>query len=304
MSDATPAWDNYWQGRGGDGAGALTGIEHDAELAAFWTNALQDADRSAPLLDLACGAGTVLRHASELGFADLTGADLSSAALAALTRALPGVKTVTCSAAATPFDDGAFATITSQFGFEYAGAEAAGAEIARLLQPGGQFIAVAHMAGGAIHTEVEGHHKACRTILESGYIDKSKFLFSEVFAGNIAAIAQAQTVMAEAREAVFGLTIPGRQSLASHLTKGAAQLWDNRDRYALADILGWFDGIEAQRAAFEQRMASMLDAALDETGVGSLQAVFKAAGLETTPEMRLQLGGEDAAWVLKAARPA
>jgi len=304
MATDTTAWDNYWQGRAGDGAGALTGVEHDAELAAFWAGALADLDRGAPLLDLACGAGTVLKQAHALGFTGLTGADYAPGAIAALGEALPDVRGVVCSAANTSFEDGAFAAVVSQFGFEYAGAEDAAQEITRLVAPGGQFIALAHMAEGAIHEEVTGHHAHCRAIAESGYIQQSKTLFEKVFAGDVSAVEQAQTVMAPAREVVFGLTIPGRPSLAAHLTQGAAKLWDDRAKYALRDINGWFDGVEAQRAAFEARMASMMVAAMDENQAKAVLDIFSKAGFNAGAPSTLQLGGENAAWVLKATRSA
>ena len=304
MATDTTAWDNYWQGRAGDGAGALTGVEHDAELAAFWAGALGDLDRGAPLLDLACGAGTVLKQAQALGFTDLTGADYAPAAIDALEKSLPGVRGVTCSAAKTPFEAGAFAAVVSQFGFEYAGAADAAPEITRLVAPSGHFIAVTHMAEGAIHDEVAGHHAHCRAIADSGYIEQSKALFAKVFAGDVSAVEQAQTVMAAARETVFGLTIPGRPSLAAHLTQGAAELWDNRAKYALRDIHGWFDGMEAQRAAFEARMASMMAAAMDEGEAISVLDIFANAGFKTEAPTALQLGGENAAWVLQASRSA
>ncbi len=304
MPDTQTEWDNYWLGRTGPDAAALTGIEHDGELAAFWTSALDGLARSGPILDLACGAGTVLKHAQALGFEDLTGADVSPAAIAALGQALPGVRGTVCPADATGFEDAAFASVVSQFGFEYAGAVATVPEIARLLAPGGTFIAVAHMAGGAIHDEVRAHHAACLTIAQSGYIEQSKALFSEVFSGDVSALERAQAVMAPAREAVFALVTPGRPSLAAHLTQGAAKLWDERAKYALRDIHGWFDGIEAQRAAFEARMAGMIGAALDGDGAKSVQAKFTATGFKAQAPQSLQLGAADAAWVLRASRPA
>ncbi len=302
MATDTTAWDNYWQGRAGAGAGALTGVEHDAELAAFWAGALGDLDRTAPLLDLACGAGTVLKQAHALGFASLTGADYAPAAIAALSEALPDARGVVCSAAKTSFGDDAFVTIVSQFGFEYAGASAAAQEITRLVAPGGHFIAVAHMAEGAIHEEVVAHHADCRAIAESGYIRQSKALFAEVFAGDVSALERAQAMMAPARDVVFGLLIPGRPSLAAHLTQGAAKLWDDRAKYALSDIHDWFDGMEAQRAAFEARMASMMAAAMDDNQASGVLDIFVRAGFEAGALTPLQLGGENAAWVLKATR--
>lgn len=302
MNNQSKAWDNYWQSRQGSNSGALAGVEHDEELAAFWTGALSPLAKERPLLDLACGAGTVLKHAAILGFQSLTGADYSPAAIEALRAALPAADGVICSADDTPFSDAAYTTIVSQFGLEYADVKAAAKEVSRLLAPGGQFIAVCHLEGGAIHAEVKAHHAACRTIDESGYIKQAKALFTAVFSGDRDAMLKAEDTMGPARQAVFGLVIPGRDSLAAHLTTGTAQLWDNRTKYALGDILGWLNGMDDQRAAFEARMASMMDAALSDSDASAVMQVFADFGDTTEPMQRLQLGGEDAAWVLRASK--
>lgn len=302
MNHQSQAWDNYWRGRKGDGASALAGIEHDEELATFWDGALGPLPKDRPLLDLACGAGTVLRHAARLGFSRLTGADYSPAAIDALKAAVPDADGIICSADETPFSDAAYTTVVSQFGLEYADRLAAAAEVSRLLVPNGQFVALCHLEGGAIHAEVKAHHADCRTLDESGYIPQSKALFTAVFAGDAAAMQQAQEIMAPAREAVAALIIPGRQSLAAHLTSGTAQLWDNRAKYALGDILGWLDGMEQQRAAFEARMTSMMAATLSESDARAILDELARGGCEAQPLERLQLGGEDAAWVLRARK--
>lgn len=307
MSKTTPesaAWDAYWKDRKGEDVKALTGIEHDRELAAFWTSALENQDKNAPFLDMACGAGTVLKTAHGLGFTDLHGADVAPAAITALSQTLPSVKGTVCPATATPFEDGAFATITSQFGFEYAGADAAAKEIARLLAPGGRFAAIVHMAGGAIHDEVAGHVDHCKTIAESGYVEKARALFRSVYSGNVEAMNNSIAYMADAREKVFGLVVPGRPSLAAHLTAGTAELWDKRDTHALEDILAWLTAMDGQRIAFQLRMQAMLDAALSQEQVEGVVATLSAEGLVADAPTTFELGGEPAAWVLKATRAA
>lgn len=304
MATDTAAWDAYWQDRRDDGAKALTGIEHDAELEAFWTHALSGQDKAAPFLDLACGAGTVLKTAMSLGFTDLSGVDASPAAIDALKESLPTVQGQVCSATETPFSDGAFSTITSQFGFEYAGPNEAAKEVARLLAPNGTFIAIVHMADGAIHEEVRGHLDHCQTIDHSGYIEKAKSLFRDVFSGDVDAMNNSIEFMAEAREQVFPLVIPGRPSIAAHLTAGTAELWDKRDTHALEDIIAWLDGMDGQRSSFQSRMRAMSEAALSKSEIGLVAAVLEGEGLTVAEPERFELGGEPAAWAIRASRAA
>ena len=62
--------------------------------------------------------------------------------------------------------------------------------------------------------------------------------------------------------------------------------------------------MEAQRAAFEVRMASMMAAAMDEDKAKTVLDIFSKAGFNAGAPTPLQLGGENAAWVLKATRGA
>ena len=131
-------WSNYWRGRTAESSGAAlvgAGVESDAELSAFWQAVFSSASSEAQVLDLACGAGSALRHAADAGIRRIAGADISSDALKALEKAVPGAITTECSAADTPFEDGMFNYVVSQFGIEYAGLLAATKEAARLLAP-------------------------------------------------------------------------------------------------------------------------------------------------------------------------
>jgi SAM-dependent methyltransferase len=304
MATDTAAWDAYWQDRREDGAKALTGIEHDAELEAFWTNALQAQDKAAPFLDLACGAGTVLKTASAQGFTNLHGLDASPAAINALKQSLPQVTGQISSATDTPYSEAEFTTITSQFGFEYAGPNEAAKEVARLLAPNGTFVAIVHKSDGAIHEEVRGHIDHCKTIESSGYIEKAKALFRDVYSGDVDAMNNSIEFMAGGREQVFGLVVPGRPSIASHLTEGTAQLWDKRASYALRDVVTWLDGVEAQRASFQSRMEAMSDAALSQDDVNSVVETLQGEGLTVAEPESFELGGEPAAWIIRATRTA
>lgn len=297
------SWSNYWQGREGDTTGALTGVESDKELRAHWAGVLADCDRGRPFLDLACGAGTVLKQASELGFSDLSGLDYSAEATRVLSAQMPDVKTVTASAAETGLENGAYTTIVSQFGLEYAGAEAAFAEAERLLAAGGRIETVLHMAGGAIEAEVKGHALHCATILRSQFIEKAAAVFAGAYAGDRAKADGLMSEMMTARDQVSALVKPGVQSLAAHLLSGTAQLWERRAAYKLDDVTGWLNGMKGEIEAYKARMDSMMDAALDEAAVQSCAAQLEAQGLSVACAP-LALSGKAAAWTLSGQKPA
>lgn len=297
------SWSNYWKGRENGSTGALTGVESDQELQAFWASALQDGPRERPLLDLACGAGTVLKQAANLGYQDLTGLDYSAEAIAVLKNDMPSVKTVTASASETGLDAGGYAMIVSQFGLEYAGAQAAFTEAARLCAADGKIITVMHMTGGAIEAEVKNHAAHCQTILDSAYIPSARAFFEGAYANDTEAGDIAAKAMTQARDVMTKVIIPDEHSLAAHLMAGASELWSKRANYILSDITGWLDGMQAEVEAYHARMTAMLNAALDEEAVSACADFLRTKGfkVDTAP---LSLSGHDAAWTLHAQRQA
>ena len=93
MPDTNAAhWDNYWQGRASNVSGnALVevGIENNHALKTFWLEIFKPLEKSAHIVDFACGAGSVLEHAFNLGFLNLSGVDVSQKALDVMLAKIP-----------------------------------------------------------------------------------------------------------------------------------------------------------------------------------------------------------------------
>ena len=315
-------WSNYWQGRTATESGDAmvgVGIERSAELAKFWEAQLEGSTADAKILDLACGAGSVLRHAYRLGFNNLTGIDISEDAINAMKAAIPGAIGFVSPVNAMPFDDKSYDLIVSQFGFEYAGNEthvlATAQEIARLLNPGGKFVAVCHVKDGGIEREVAGHLSAISKLENCGFVETSRTLFEAVFKfeadaseENKTALGQAGDALARPREQLLAWLQAGPiggdqiRQLGQHLYSGAMDLYDRRQAYALEDITGWLDGMQFEINAYKGRMASMKSAALDQARGEAILSNLENAGFKAAPLAHLFLSGDDepAAWILKA----
>lgn len=111
------------------------------ELAAA-VAAFADLDGVRDVLDVATGTGLVLRAlASRDGALRLTGIDLSGGMLAVARAALPGAELVEADATVLPFGDDAFDLVTCATGVHlFPDADAAIAEWARVLRPGGRVV--------------------------------------------------------------------------------------------------------------------------------------------------------------------
>lgn len=308
-SDQKANWSRYWEGRVGSLAGEAlvgAGIESHAEIISFWKRIFADLPPETRVLDLACGAGSVLRSALENDLTDVTGADISEGAIAALKEKFPTAKTALCSAEVTPFQDNSFDIIGSQFGFEYAGAIKCVPEIARLLAPKGQFVAIAHKAGSAIETEVREQFAKVKKIDETGFIPAARHLFevdfSEASDDEFAKVAKA---FAPAQAALLDIA-KSHKGLAAHLYQGTQQLYERRKAYDLEDILKWLEGMEVEISTFLGRMQSMMAAALSDQDVKEFLAGLQAQGLICEPPdvLRLDEARDEAGWILQAHQAA
>lgn len=323
MSTHKQDWSNYWQGRNSDEALAGVGIEQDKGLVDFWVACFEALPAEAKLLDMACGAGSVLRRADAVGVKDLTGVDISADAIETMIKNLPNAQGVVSAVDKTPLEDGTFDMVVSQFGFEYAGeAEqvlATAREMARLVGLDGRFAAICHIEGGGIDAEVAGHLAHIKQIEEAGFIGVSKAIFvaadtfdAQPSAENKQAYEKAVALMSGPRDLLVDWITTHQNSagqiaeLAQHLYNGTLQMFNRRKAFALNDITGWFDGMDAEIQAYKGRMSSMQSAALSETEAQGILEVFAKAGFTVEALDKLYLRGDDkpTAWILKATRSA
>ncbi len=306
MSDTIEQdWGNYWQGRAASEAGTAlvgVGVETNAEIAAFWTARFETLPKTARLLDLACGAGSVVRHAAALGLTELTGVDISKDAIATLKSEFPTVTGVVASADASGLPRGSFDVVASQFGFEYADAVKAAADAARLLGTGGQFLALAHSADSAIEAEVSGLGGDAKAVLDSGFISAARDLFFADMSGSSDAVFQT-AAQAFAGPQAQVLTIAKKAGgLAAHLYQGTQTLYQQRKRYHLEDVLGWLGGMEAEITAFLGRMDSMQAAALSEAQAKAVVQALEKGGLTAQPLEKFlsPSTGDVIGWIISA----
>ncbi|MCF6274304.1 MAG: class I SAM-dependent methyltransferase [Robiginitomaculum sp.] len=317
-------WGNDWQGRAGDRAGEAlvgVGIEHNEKLAEFWAECFAGLDKSSNILDMACGAGSVLRHANANGFTHLSGVDISGDAVAAMQREFPNAKGIVAPVDDTGLADGAYDLVVSQYGFEYAGSNrqvlAAAREMARLVADNGQFIALCHIKGGGIEQEVSGHLRHIKDMTKPGFISAAKAVFIALDAAEKSPTLATKTAYEKAthlltapRDKLIAWLGAGQTSgseihkLGQHLYSGTIDLFTRRKAYSLADITGWLDCMQNEIDAYRGRMQSMRQSALSEKDSRNILAVFADAQFNIDHPAPFYLAGDNkpAAWVLRARR--
>lgn len=305
--EAQSDWRTYWKGRHAGRTGEVfagEGIENSDELSAFWDSVFAK-PQSGLVLDLACGAGSAIRHAVGTEATGLIGLDISHEALQSAQAKVQGFRGVVGAADALPFASGSVSHVISQFGFEYSDRASAAAEVARVLSPSGVFTAIVHLKSGAIATECEQHLSNVQAIKASGYIDAVKELYRKVFAYDRAPSPASKRDVETAGKA-FQVAqsriapVVKVSGLAKQLHQGAQQLFERRKAYLLEDLLQWLAEMSAEIEAYHGRMSGMLSSAIDEQEARKILATIAGGGaydLQT-----LQLAGRDAAWILSAQR--
>lgn len=299
-------WSNYWQGRTAQSGGDVfdgVGIEKSRELSSFWQGVLVDVGDGC-LVDLACGAGSAIKHAPAQFNGMAVGVDISEEALHLACEALPRLTPVVARIDQLPLADACADIVISQFGFEYAGRRQPAGEIARILRPGGRFVAIAHMADGAIARECSARISQLDQILGSRFVAVSKAFFTAVFAfeHSRSSVSQAhvKACIDDVKRASAALgDIAPHEQLAAHLQQGAQRLYDRRQAYLLDDIIGWFNDMEQQILAYRGRMQGMVDAALSADEAREIVEIIAPGGGFARA---FSLSGREAAWELRASR--
>lgn len=271
------------------------------------------------MLDIACGNGAVTRFALDskpgLG-ADtelhISGIDRSPAALGEMRKRHPVLCGIAADAARLPFQDGAFDLVTSQFGMEYAG-PGVFAEAARVTGQGGLVAAVLHLRGGGIYRECalnleaidgfrnsellpcfEGLFKAALAVQQGR---DGKDLFRRADEKFAKAVAAAEGVLQRCGKAVA-------DGMLYRLYTDIAHMYRRFAKYEPGEVFDWSGLMGNELDTYSGRMASMLQAALDEPALERVIAQLKARDFTIRVRDILNFGQHPvpSAWVIVAER--
>lgn len=306
MSSNDQGWADYWQQDGDSGEVFVNskGERHPA-LADYWKNLFKYWPKDARVIDLASGAGSVFAHLPENHSFNLHAADIAEEALQALSSRVPGVTTTVCSAAETPFEDGSFDCVISQFGVEYAGIDAF-TEAARILAAGGQLAALCHIEDGYIDSNNKSHLEGAILARDSGFIDLSLGLTQAAFSKSAADMASSEAAFMPVARAMTKAAEASPSGVHAHLLQGFMQLFQDRNAYDESDITGWLEGMRGELTKNIDRLSRMRAAASSEEDIEIIEKNLMSAGLQDIQFNLFKTPGNElpVAWQLTARRPA
>ena len=156
-SEVADSWDTYWHGTGDVGAFTSGGVNHPLILS-FWDRLFAHVKQNqnhVRVMDLASGNGAVIERAFstlDQQQLEMSCLDVSEAAINNIRDRFPQVNGIVSDARKIPLESGGYDIVTSQFGIEYAGADAI-LEAARMVAENGQLILMLHHQGSSIHQE-------------------------------------------------------------------------------------------------------------------------------------------------------
>ncbi len=317
-SSPTAGWDTYWHGTGGADAYSAGGARHPA-LQAFWSDFFErwgSRYPAAKYVDVATGSGAVLESALQIfdeNNAKITCVDIAPAAIDNVVERFAGVNGVVADAAAMPLEDAAYDVVTSQFGVEYAGAEAI-FEAARLVAPGGCMGILMHIENGVVHKECADSLAAIERLRATEFIRLATELFHHGFAAvrgadrapydnagkELApAVAELEKTLDE-----FGDDVAG--GALSTLYDDVARIHSRMPNYEPDDVLGWLRTMDVEIDAYAERMASMLSTATSTSDFEAICARLENGGFSIAEGRQLEVDDNDLplAWMLVATRKA
>lgn len=304
-------WNNYWSGSARSRDQAVTGDAPGDLFEGFWADFFQNAVtlREDPVcLDIACGAGVVLKRAYGTSGARnglFLGVDYAPAAVGQLSvNANAGNRKILCgvaaSATALPFAQGTVDVMTSQFGIEYAGIDAF-SEAAHMLAPAGEGAFIMHYHGGGIFTECAENHAFLSAIIESGVFVQADNYHQAPGESALRALSQTLSALADKAQGVDRSAATLTLRLCHDIGRAASR----HAAFDTHELVSWLAQMETEVRLYANRMAAMTGCALSHNEVSNIRQLMKESGLVVDEPVVLRKSQDKppAAWALTFQRP-
>jgi hypothetical protein len=196
----------------------------------------------------------------------------------------------------------------SQFGFEYAGEEAASSEAARVLAPSGRLRLVLHAQDGAVTRDIGSRLERLRCVLaENGPVELVLSLARAAEAKDLATLGSKAAHLPAAVDLIRRLAQrPPPEDSALFYAGALLQLWTQRERYWPADLRRSVEEGWANAHGVALRQEQMLRVARSTEDIARIADRLAAGGLsvEAPRVIRDERRRVQIAWLLDARKPA
>jgi ubiquinone/menaquinone biosynthesis C-methylase UbiE len=315
-SKPVASWDTYWQGARGGAAYSANGGAHPS-LRSFWCDFVRELGESCAhprIIDIASGSGAVIdcvRSVLGRSACDVTCVDFSESAIRALHARFPDVTGVVADASALPLESGSCDAVTSQFGVEYAGADAID-EIARLPVPGGRLALLMHQQGSSIYKRCAESVDVIGALQDAKFIPRAMAVFEAGFAAcRGESRAAYEAAVAELKPAVqtveamiekYGTQVA--DGALARLYGDVARIHGRLPGYVPGEVMAWLSGMQRELEAYSRRMADMCAAAVDADSFAGIRSKLTHAGFDIScaESLREIESGEPLGWALVGSK--
>jgi len=313
--DATSDWNTYWQGSAQSVAFAAEGVNHPL-VEQFWRTFFADAVttfESPRIIDIASGKGAVTETA--VGSFGENGAtyeclDVSEHAITAVVQRFPFVQGHVADAGNLQLDKGAYDIVASQFGIEYAGADAIKGAAA-LVAAGGSLVLMMHHRESSIYTECSRNLEGTLELQQSRLIDLARNMFEAGYAalrgkGSVDAYNNATRAVIPAMRAMEELTDRLGTDIAggsvAQLYEEIANIQEDLRHYDDQEVIDWLDSMRREMQAYAGRMQSMCSAAVSAETVNETIGWLRGNGFDAHADAVVDEIDRPLAWTITARR--
>ncbi len=323
----TPSiWDRYWQADRIASCFDVIGCNYEEALLRDWRAFFMSLEPGARLLDLCTGNGAIALVAAEVSATHAKSFQIEAVDSAVIdppryvTRQTKHLQTIQfhakTSVEALPFPGAAFDAVSSQYGIEYTDLQAALAEAARVLAPGGRMRLVLHAAEGQAVRRSNSDIADCRHLaLESGLFEAAEKAIRATWGPGRGQTAPARTDRVGVEKAVAALK--ARLEAARQRSKGAANpaMYDNvisvladtfnkRRDFPLKTLLDQVEAMGAEVLAHLGRLEALVAAAKSQADISGITDSLPGLGFKNAKYATVTRGDDDdlVGWAVTAAR--
>ncbi len=285
------AWELFWGT--GQTSSCFSG-GRPLDTSGIWAPFFATLPEGARVLDLACGAGAVTRLALSAGRSlEVVGVDYARVA------PIEGAQLFSAPLEALPFESNYFDAVVSQFGFEYADAERAAPQAARVLRPRGKLALLAHAREGPPLQDLTARLVRVRRILApEGVLDIAQRIGAAAAAG-----LPVDGLEADARAAFAAAQKTDQDETTRWALGYAGEILSKRRMFEPAYLVDNTATLARELGAYAARIEAMERAALTQAAAQELAERLAALGLAMAPVAPGKIAGDLIGWLIAGEAP-